>query len=170
MVNSVVWRRAAPIVASGTVVTTLVTCLIIAKVNHVYTGGLAWPYFSDLGRDAPGYYIFCVGLSVVAVSLSATWWFNRQFQHGTLFGTLRHRQVPRHVGWAISTCVVLGIASTIGLPVLVRHTMRYDSSIEVRETDRGDVVCRPSSARHPTRRCTTTRPIGSSCSRPLPSS
>jgi hypothetical protein len=43
-------HRTAAITASGTTVLTLVVCLAIAKSNNVYTGGLAWPYFSDLGR------------------------------------------------------------------------------------------------------------------------
>jgi hypothetical protein len=43
------WRF-APILASVSVITTLVTCFILTRVNRRYTGGLAWPYFSDMGR------------------------------------------------------------------------------------------------------------------------
>lgn len=39
-----------PIVAAAVVVVTLVACVIIAKANDRYLGGLAWPYFSDMGR------------------------------------------------------------------------------------------------------------------------
>lgn len=40
----------APIVAAVAVVTTLITCVAIAKSDDIYVGGLAWPYFSDMGR------------------------------------------------------------------------------------------------------------------------
>ncbi|KAF1330522.1 hypothetical protein FI667_g5167, partial [Globisporangium splendens] len=43
-------RMFAPLVASGVVVVTLVTCLILTKTRDIYTGGLDWPYFSDMGR------------------------------------------------------------------------------------------------------------------------
>lgn len=43
-------RLAAPLVASAAVVTTLVTCFVLTRTRHLYTGGLTWPYFSDMGR------------------------------------------------------------------------------------------------------------------------
>lgn len=45
-------RVLTPLIASGAVVVTLVTCVILTKTRHIYTGGLKWPYFSDMGRGA----------------------------------------------------------------------------------------------------------------------
>lgn len=45
-------RVFTPLIASGVVVVTLVTCVILTKTRHIYTGGLKWPYFSDMGRGA----------------------------------------------------------------------------------------------------------------------
>ncbi|KAG6580037.1 uncharacterized protein IUM83_16054 [Phytophthora cinnamomi] len=111
-------RRAAPVVASGTVVLTLVTCLVVAKMNKVYTGGLTWPYFSDLGRDSPGYYVFCVGLTIVAIALCATWYFNYQFQSSALRIPTLLGHVSTSVLWTARACTFSGIISTIGLPIL----------------------------------------------------
>jgi hypothetical protein len=44
-------RIASPIIASTTKIATLITCVVISRVNDVYVGGLKWPYFSDVGRD-----------------------------------------------------------------------------------------------------------------------
>uniref|UniRef100_K3X8A3 CWH43-like N-terminal domain-containing protein n=1 Tax=Globisporangium ultimum (strain ATCC 200006 / CBS 805.95 / DAOM BR144) TaxID=431595 RepID=K3X8A3_GLOUD len=111
-------RMAAPLVASGTVVVTLVTCLVLTKSRHIYTGGLHWPYFSDMGRDSPGYYIFCVGLTVTALALAYTWVSNFEFQRAVLGRPILLGQVTRAtLRWA-SACMVLGAVSTIGLPVL----------------------------------------------------
>ncbi|TYZ68310.1 hypothetical protein PybrP1_006207 [[Pythium] brassicae (nom. inval.)] len=111
-------RALAPTVASGVVVVTLVTCLIITKSKHIYTGGLKWPYFSDMGRDAPAYYVFCVGLSLAAVMLACTWAFNYQFQRAVLSRPIQLGEIKRRtLRWA-TTCAVLGMASVVGLPVL----------------------------------------------------
>lgn len=112
-------RRAAPVVASGTVVITLVACLIIAKANNIYTGGLTWPYFSDLGRDSPGYYVFCVGLTIAAMSLCATWYFNYKCSALRVPTLLHVGHVSPFVGWAAKASSVIGVISTIGLPMLV---------------------------------------------------
>ncbi|ETP34643.1 hypothetical protein F442_17055 [Phytophthora nicotianae P10297] len=111
-------RRAAPVVASGMVVITLVTCLIVAKTNNVYTGGLAWPYFSDLGRDSPGYYIFCLGLTIVAMALCATWYFNYKFQSSALRIPTLLGYVSPFVDWTARASTAFGIISTVGLPIL----------------------------------------------------
>ncbi|KAJ8522599.1 hypothetical protein ON010_g17677 [Phytophthora cinnamomi] len=151
-------RRAAPVVASGTVVLTLVTCLVVAKMNKVYTGGLTWPYFSDLGRgasnvfyccvtvetdpclmpvdaDSPGYYVFCVGLTIVAIALCATWYFNYQFQSSALRIPTLLGHVSTSVLWTARACTFSGIISTIGLPILVRDSlgMHDGHSFEVTE-------------------------------------
>lgn len=43
-------RVAAPLFTSTIVVVTLMVCMAITKIRHVYVGGLPWPYFSDMGR------------------------------------------------------------------------------------------------------------------------
>lgn len=70
--------------------------------------------------DKPGYFVFCVGLSATALALVATWWFNYEFQRAALRRPRLHRHVGAGVGRAAIACVVLGTASTPGLPVLVR--------------------------------------------------
>lgn len=32
---------------------TLLLAFAVAKVRHVYLGGLAWPFLSDMGRGSP---------------------------------------------------------------------------------------------------------------------
>ncbi|GMF27563.1 unnamed protein product [Phytophthora fragariaefolia] len=143
--------RAAPVVASGTVVLTLLTCLVIAKANNVYTGGLTWPFFSDLGRgasthalqsllprfvtrcvlllsaDSPGYYVFCVGLTIVAIALCATWYFNYKFQESVLRIPTLLGFVSPFVRWTATVSTFIGIISTIGLPILVRGNQEIDA-------------------------------------------
>ncbi|KAG7400636.1 hypothetical protein PHYBOEH_004903 [Phytophthora boehmeriae] len=113
--------RAAPVVATVAVITTLGTCVTIAKANDVYLGGLDWPYFSDTGRDSPGYSVFCAGLSIVAVSLVLTWLANYQFQR-ELIETESHENADSLCVATIrrySTIVrLLGVLSAVGLPVL----------------------------------------------------
>ncbi|KUF80932.1 hypothetical protein AM587_10012507 [Phytophthora nicotianae] len=140
-------RRAAPVVASGMVVITLVTCLIVAKTNNVYTGGLAWPYFSDLGRDSPGYYIFCLGLTIVAMALCATWYFNYKFQSSALRIPTLLGYVSPFVDWTARASTAFGIISTVGLPILVRDetfvSYQLFKSSEVPEATAGEipVIC-----------------------------
>ncbi|GLE04889.1 hypothetical protein PINS_up013870 [Pythium insidiosum] len=111
-------RWYAPIISSSTVVITLVTCVILTKTRHIYTGGLDWPYFSDMGRDPPGYYIFCTGLSIVAISLAMTWFFNFQFQRAIMQEPLTVGRLSRaSLHWA-RVCCGVGMISVVGLPVL----------------------------------------------------
>jgi DNA damage-regulated autophagy modulator protein 2 len=113
-------RTLAPVVASSAVVTTLVTCVILAKARDVYTGGLKWPYFSDMGRDSPGYYVFCVGLTITAIALVCTWNFNLQFQRAILEKPIAVGQLGKSVLVFAKIHACLGMISVIGLPVLVR--------------------------------------------------
>jgi len=64
-----IWRlrQALAGCASLLIITAYIICIIIAKVNDTYTGGLSFPYFSDIGRDPPAYYVFAVFLSVAGV-------------------------------------------------------------------------------------------------------
>ncbi|KUF85131.1 hypothetical protein AM588_10007418 [Phytophthora nicotianae] len=136
-------RRAAPVVASGMVVITLVTCLIVAKTNNVYTGGLAWPYLSDLGRDSPGYYIFCLGLTIVAMALCATWYFNYKFQSSALRIPTLLGYVSPFVDWTARASTAFGIISTVGLPILTFVSYQLFKSSEVPEATAGEipVIC-----------------------------
>ncbi|KAG7379982.1 hypothetical protein PHYPSEUDO_007891 [Phytophthora pseudosyringae] len=113
--------RIAPIVATTVVVVTLVTCVSLAKTKDIYLGGLSWPYFSDTGRDAPGYSVFCAGLSIVAVALILTWVANYQFQR-ELIEKERQEHAENLYGKSIrkycEVVRVLGVVSAIGLPVL----------------------------------------------------
>ena len=47
----IVWcGKTLPIVGSVVAIVTLIVCIVIARVDDVYVGGLDWPYFSDIGR------------------------------------------------------------------------------------------------------------------------
>jgi len=49
------------------VVVTYFTCLTIMKAKGYFSRDILIPYFSDIGRDSPNYYIFVLGLSIAAV-------------------------------------------------------------------------------------------------------
>ncbi|KAH7482480.1 hypothetical protein KRP22_008364 [Phytophthora ramorum] len=123
--------RVAPVVATVVVIVTLITCVSIAKVKDIYLGGLTWPYFSDTGRDSPGYTIFCVGLSIVAIALVLTWTANYQFQRELIeketsenAENLYGPTIRKYIG----AVRVVGVLSTLGLPVLAFFsTTSYDS-------------------------------------------
>ncbi|KAG6579976.1 Transposon-encoded protein [Phytophthora cinnamomi] len=113
--------RAAPIVATTVVIATLITCVSVAKAKDIYLGGLAWPYFSDTGRDPPGYTIFCVGLTTVAVALILTWVTNYEFQRELVERGCRDN-TDNHYAATIrkysEVVRVLGVLSAFGLPIL----------------------------------------------------
>ncbi|DBA01859.1 TPA: LOW QUALITY PROTEIN: hypothetical protein N0F65_006007, partial [Lagenidium giganteum] len=117
MIPTVV-QRASPIVAATAVVGTLITCVAITKAKDIYVGGLHWPYFSDMGRDPPAYYVFCVGLCIAAVALAMTWIFNQQYQSRVLGRLVSSAQLSGGVRRVSVTCCVLAVLSTIGLPIL----------------------------------------------------
>ncbi|KAE9042387.1 hypothetical protein PR003_g6365 [Phytophthora rubi] len=121
LVPYVIGIRAAPIVATTVVIATLITCVSVAKAKDIYLGGLAWPYFSDTGRDAPGYTIFCVGLTTVAVVLILTWITNYEFQRELMERESRDNTENHYAASIRKYCEVvrvLGVVSTFGLPVL----------------------------------------------------
>jgi hypothetical protein len=45
-------RAPAALATAFTALLTVVAAFAIARANHVYVGGLAWPFISDLGRGA----------------------------------------------------------------------------------------------------------------------
>lgn len=117
-----------PVVAASAVIATLVACFSIARSRGRYLGGLDWPYFSDLGRDSPGYEVFCAGLSAVAIALVLTWWRNLLFQRRLVArqlqevaGDAEEKEASASASSVRSLSVAgasLAIASALGLPVL----------------------------------------------------
>jgi len=51
------------------VVVAYVVCILIATTGDTYIGGISFPYFSDIGRDKPAYYVFASFISVAAICL-----------------------------------------------------------------------------------------------------
>lgn len=45
-------RAVAALATAFSALMTVVIAFAIAQANHVYVGGLAWPFLSDLGRGA----------------------------------------------------------------------------------------------------------------------
>jgi DNA damage-regulated autophagy modulator protein 2 len=105
----------APIVGATALLTTLATCFIITRVKGIYVGGLSWPFFSDMGREAPAYYVFITGLSIVAIALSIMWQLNGKFQRSVFT-----EETKPIFHWAVSIATAFGACSPIGLPILVR--------------------------------------------------
>ncbi|KAL3660253.1 hypothetical protein V7S43_014783 [Phytophthora oleae] len=108
--------RVAPVAATVMIIATLVTCVSIAKANERYLGGLAWPYFSDTGRDIPGYAVFCAGLTTVSVALVLTWSANYQYQSELLRGeTDPSASTIRNYCKAVR---IIGVLSALELSIL----------------------------------------------------
>ncbi|KAJ0412015.1 hypothetical protein ATCC90586_004561 [Pythium insidiosum] len=111
-------RVVVPVAALVVSVSTLVTCVIIAKTSNVYLSGLYWPFFSYTGRDKPAYYVFCTGLTITALLMIATWAFNFQFQHAALVKAQQSgADVKRHLKMATITRFA-GVISVFGLSLL----------------------------------------------------
>ncbi|ETV66182.1 hypothetical protein, variant 5 [Aphanomyces astaci] len=114
-----VLRRWSPILAPFFTVTTLIICIVITKTKDIYVGSLAWPYFSDMGRDDPAYYVFATGLCLTAIFLALTWTFNFRHQ-ATVLAHPEAKATPSllRCSFAAST---MGAVATIGLPILVHN-------------------------------------------------
>eukprot|EP00042_Codosiga_hollandica_P024431 m.102788 g.102788 ORF g.102788 m.102788 type:complete len:120 (-) comp51548_c0_seq1:594-953(-) len=65
-------QRYAPVCTGVIGISTIVTVMIVSRARDDFTGGLAWPYISDTGRDKPQYYLFAVGLSVTGFFFALT--------------------------------------------------------------------------------------------------
>ncbi|ETW06331.1 hypothetical protein H310_02615 [Aphanomyces invadans] len=117
-------RRWSPILAPFFTVATLIICIVITKTKDIYVGSLAWPYFSDMGRDDPAYYVFATGLCLTALFLALTWIFNYQHQIDML------TQPNSKATPALSRCSfaasAMGAVATIGLPILSIYRVSYD--------------------------------------------
>lgn len=105
-------RTACPLGASLSALITLVTCVIIVKVKHIWVSGLTWPFLSDMGRDYPAYYVFATGLTLTAVLLVFTYTFNWRYHMSAL---PQDAKVYRIVAYLT---LVAGILANPGLPVL----------------------------------------------------
>jgi hypothetical protein len=114
------WRRISSICVFVFPFITLWICFTIAKIRKVYTGGLAWPFFSDIGRDKPGYYVFVTGLTCAAIVSVFAFYFNAAYQKVIVqrFNQTPGISVKKFVPYAIRIARFLGMISTIGLPVL----------------------------------------------------
>lgn len=109
-------HRLAPLVAGGTAVVTLLLCVLCAKIGGKYTGGLDWPYVSDLSRDSPSYYLFSLGSLVVAVLLATNWFFNFQFQRAVLLDPVNGDVVmPRAAHRLLLASLAVGALGMFGL-------------------------------------------------------
>ncbi|ETV66178.1 hypothetical protein H257_17327 [Aphanomyces astaci] len=119
-----VLRRWSPILAPFFTVTTLIICIVITKTKDIYVGSLAWPYFSDMGRDDPAYYVFATGLCLTAIFLALTWTFNFRHQ-ATVLAHPEAKATPSllRCSFAAST---MGAVATIGLPILSIYRVSYD--------------------------------------------
>lgn len=62
-------RAAIASVCPTGVILAYIVCISIASVRDTYTGGLPMPYFSDTGRDKPGYYVFSIFISIACIML-----------------------------------------------------------------------------------------------------
>uniref|UniRef100_K3X860 CWH43-like N-terminal domain-containing protein n=1 Tax=Globisporangium ultimum (strain ATCC 200006 / CBS 805.95 / DAOM BR144) TaxID=431595 RepID=K3X860_GLOUD len=124
-----------PLVASIVLIITLTTCLILTLVMHRYIGGLKVPYFSDLGRDPPSYYVFGIGLSIVALSIAVTWILNYEYQAASLQLRVRRGQMSKwlRLVWA-RIVLTAGVLSTIGLPTLAFCSTTSCPSVHVYAT------------------------------------
>jgi hypothetical protein len=111
-----VLRTACPLGASLSAVVTLVSCVIIVKVNHIWVSGLSWPFLSDMGRDYPAYYVFATGLTLTAVLLVFTWFFNWRYHMSALPESAMAFRVVSFVS------LIAGVLANPGLPVLVRNS------------------------------------------------
>uniref|UniRef100_K3WXH7 CWH43-like N-terminal domain-containing protein n=1 Tax=Globisporangium ultimum (strain ATCC 200006 / CBS 805.95 / DAOM BR144) TaxID=431595 RepID=K3WXH7_GLOUD len=109
---------------------TLVIAFAIVKAKHVYVGGLAWPFISDLGRDAPASYVFFFGLSAVGVLLGLAWTFNHEYQHRVLQKSYENGQVSECTHSLSYVSCVFGVIGAIGLPLFAS----FDTSPAIHET------------------------------------
>ncbi|CAI5720677.1 unnamed protein product [Hyaloperonospora brassicae] len=105
-------RLVCPIGASISILVTMVTCVVIVKANDIWVSGLTWPFLSDMGRDAPAYYVFATGLSVVAVLLVVTWTLNWRYHISALPSD---DTVYRSIAFV---AFFAGVMANLGLPVL----------------------------------------------------
>merc|ERR1711964_122346 len=56
-------------------IATYVICFAITKICGVYTCDLIVPFFSDTGREGPGYVVFCIGLTITAITMVYSHWY-----------------------------------------------------------------------------------------------
>ncbi|KAF1325930.1 Membrane protein, partial [Globisporangium splendens] len=125
------------VVAIG--VATLTIAFAIVKAKHIYVGGLAWPFISDLGRGgcssnsfiyAPASYVFFFGLSTVGVLLGLAWTFNHEYQHRVLQKSYENGQISECTHSLSYVSCVFGVIGAIGLPLFAS----FDTSPAIHET------------------------------------
>nr|CCA20018.1 conserved hypothetical protein [Albugo laibachii Nc14] len=130
MFTEVVMRygRLSGMIAAFMTITTLITCYIIARVMHKYTNGLKWPFFSEIGRDTPAYYVFISGLTTIAVTMCIVWFYNAIIQRCIIHELVekaciqdKAKSLFRMSNISVA-CVVL---SSFGLPILSIYNTTY---------------------------------------------
>ena len=110
-----------PIIGSIITLLTVIICYIIAETGDVYLGGIGWPYFSDIGRDSPGYYVFAIGLTLVGIIFGYLWYLNYKVQV-LLFSYAGTKAC------SIKRTMILGVVANIWLPILsIFSTADYPS-------------------------------------------
>ncbi|EEY55081.1 uncharacterized protein PITG_19984 [Phytophthora infestans T30-4] len=125
-------RAVAALATAFSALMTVVIAFAIAQANHVYVGGLAWPFLSDLGRDPPGSYVLFLGLNVVAVLLGLTWSFNHEYKQRFLQQSLENGQVSHGLCSLSFVSCIFGVVGAFGLPVFASFnaspTLHYNSA------------------------------------------
>ena len=106
--------RLFPYFATSIVVVTTFLCFVLTKATSTYVGGLFWPYFSDIGRDVPMYYIVSVGLTLSAILLALSWIIYYRRVKGIIETT------PDAEGLKCKNklAATFGALSTLGMPTL----------------------------------------------------
>ncbi|KAI9913150.1 hypothetical protein PsorP6_005894 [Peronosclerospora sorghi] len=105
-------RTACPLGAIISILVTMVLCVIMVKVDHIWVSGLSWPFLSDMGRDPPPYYVFTTGLTLVAIMLVFTWTFNWRYQVSALPEDATVFRLISLISF------IAGVSANAGLPVL----------------------------------------------------
>lgn len=96
-----------------------------------YVGGIAWPFFSDMGRDAPAYHFFVFGLTLCSVLHSAMWFVNFLYLHARVGPLYEQGKVSAHVVRMHYIVGCIGMTSGLGLPILVRQEGCSDKDNDV---------------------------------------
>lgn len=109
-----------PWAGSGIVLLTLIICFCLKEANDFYVGGLTWPYFSDIGKDSPSYYIFVLGLTLASTALVLIYYINFLYHHALFMPLHQEQKMSIHIYRIHYVVGYMGVTSAISLPILVR--------------------------------------------------
>src|SRR5690242_2426777 len=118
MFNEVVtgYKPYISIIAPACTFLPLIICVIITHIKHIYVGGLIWPFFSDMGRDPPNYYVFVIGLCSTAILSVPMWYWNYMYQTEVMERLKVNSKRLSLLSFISAFC---GILATPGLVLLV---------------------------------------------------